>query len=220
MELLDDGWEYYVNDNCLFKRFIQLDKLEMSKVHELAKYDLSKLFEIYDQLDIKPELIKKSNFPQLESKIINRLKELKISHKIQNIDDDEIKIYLSAEDLSIIIEKARVTTARYENGEYTDTRQEIKNYVYLIKWNDEDCISNDHIRITEYGNGFSFAVKDKYIGDLFSYFDIPAKPKERYVEQNYRIFNAKPPKNPNWHETFRIGTCQLPLEKRHPNVIE
>lgn len=208
MELLDDGWKYYVNDNCLFKGYIQLDKLDKSKVHELAKYDLSKLFEIYDQLDIKPELIKKSDFPQLESKIINRLKELKISHEIQNIDD-EFKIYLSAENLSIIITKEHATTAVYENDECTDVYKKIKNYVYLIKWNDEDCISNDSIRITDYGNGFSFAVKDKYRSNLFSYFDIPANPKERYVEQNYRLFNAEPPKNPNWHETFRIGTCQL-----------
>lgn len=209
MELLDNDWEYYVNDNCLYKRHIQLDKLDKSKVHELAKYDLSKLFEIYDQLDIKPELIKKSKVHQLESKIINRLKELKISHEIQNIDD-EFKIYLPTENLSIIIKKQHIVYARYENDEYAGISQEIRNYVYLIKWIDGDNNSNDHIRITEDGNGFSFAVKDEYKMSLFSYFDIPANPKERYVEQNYRIFNAKPPKNPNWHETFRIGTCQLP----------
>ena len=81
MELLDYNWEYYVNDNCLYNRIVRIDKLDRSKVHELAKYDLSKLFEIYDQLDINLEIIKKLKDQQLKSKIINRLKELKIKYE-------------------------------------------------------------------------------------------------------------------------------------------
>lgn len=43
-----------------------------------------------------------------------------------------------------------------------------------------------------------------YKGQIFTYFEIPANPKERYMEQNYWEFNTKPAKNPNWHETFKF----------------
>lgn len=206
MELLDSNWEYDVDDNCLYQRNIQLDKLDRSKVYELANYDLTKLFEIYDQIDIKPETIKKLKDQELKSRIINKLKELRISYEIKNIDT-EFRIYLPTENLSIIIDnnKTHITEINYVTGKYNDYYYESKseNYVYLIKWHDGDDNSNDHILITEDRNDISFAVKDKYLGDLFRYFDIPYDPKERFLEQNWWKFNTKfSPKNLYWHETF------------------
>lgn len=207
MELLDSNWHFYVNDSYLYRRGIQLDKLDRSNIFELANYDLTKLFEIYDQIDIKPDLIKKLKDQQLKSRIINKLKELRISYEIKNIDT-EFRIYLPTENLSIIIDnnKTHITEINYETGEYNDYYYESKseNYVYLIKWHDEDDNSNDHILITKDRNDISFAVKDKYRGNLFRYFDIPANPKERFLDQNWWKFNTKPPKNSNWHETFKF----------------
>ena len=196
MELLDYNWEYYVNDNCLYNRIVRIDKLDRSKVHELAKYDLSKLFEIYDQININLEIIKKLKDQQLKSKIINF--------------KNEFKIYLPIENLSIIINKARICCEHYVNCEYTGCDYEIRNEVYLIKWNDEGGESSDHISFTRDRSEISFIVKDKYRMDLFRYFEIPANPKERFVEQNYWRFNAKLPKNLNWHETFKFRTRQFP----------
>lgn len=201
MELLDSNWHFYVNDSYLYRRGIQLDKLDRSKVYELANYDLTKLFEIYDQIDIKPETIKKLKDQQLKSRIINKLKELRISYEIKNIDN-EFRIYLPTENLSIIIEKAHIICENWVNCEYTDTEYKIENYVYLIKWHDGDDNSNDHILITKDRNDISFAVKDKYRGNLFRYFDIPANPKERFLDQNWWKFNTEPPNNSHWHETF------------------
>ena len=205
MELLDSNWHFYVNDSYLYRRGIQLDKLDRSKVYELANYDLTKLFEIYDQLDIKPETIKKLKDQQLKSRIINKLKELRISYEIENLkEQDEFKIYIPIENLSIIISKEHITCENYENGEYTGTYYKIRNMIGLIKWHDKINDSNDHILITKDRNDISFAVKDKYRGNLFTYFDIPANPKERFLDQNWWKFNTKPPKNLHWHETFKF----------------
>lgn len=175
MELLDSNWHFYVNDSYLYRRGIQLDKLDRSKVSELAKYDLTKLFEIYDQIDIKPETIKKLKDQQLKSRIINKLKELRISYEIKNIDN-EFRIYLPTENLTIIISKEHIIC---------DTYYEIENYVYLIKWHDGDDNSSDYILITEDQNDFSFGVKDKYIYDPFKYFEYLIDLKERFLDQNW-----------------------------------
>lgn len=209
MELLDLNWEYYVNNNCLEHQFVQIDKLDRSKVFELAKYDLTELFKIYDQLDINSKILNELKFRDLKSKIINKLEELKINYEIKKFKD-EYKIFLPIENLSIIINKERICCEHYVNCEYTGCDYKIRNEVYLIKWNDKSEDSSDHISFTGDKTRISFVVKDKYTMNLFSYFKIPANPKERFVEQNYWKFNAKPPKNLNWHETFRIGTCQLP----------
>lgn len=161
MELLYSNWIYNVTGNCFYKQGIQLDRLDRSNVFELAKYDLTKLFEIYDKLDIKPETIKKLKDQQLKTRIINKLKELRISYEIKNIDN-EFRIYLPTENLTIIC----------------GTYYEIENYVYLIKWHDGDDNSSDYILITEDQNDFSFAVKDKYTDELFTYFEISNDPKE------------------------------------------
>ena len=123
---------------------------------------------------------------------------------------NEFKIYLPIENLSIIINKARICCEHYVNCEYTGCDYEIRNEVYLIKWNDKSEVSSDHISFTGDRSEISFIVKDKYTMDLFRYFEIPANPKERFVEQNYWRFNAKPPKNLNWHETFKFRTRQFP----------
>ena len=74
MELLDNNWEYYVNYNCLYNQSVQLDKLDRSKVFELAKYDLTELFEIHDQININSKLFRNLNFQQLKSKLLIGLK--------------------------------------------------------------------------------------------------------------------------------------------------
>ena len=85
MELLDSNWEYNVIYNYLYQRNIPLDKLDRSKVYELANYDLTKLFEIYDQIDINSKLLGKLNFEELKSRTINKLEDLKIEFKIENL---------------------------------------------------------------------------------------------------------------------------------------
>lgn len=203
MELLDNNWEYYVNYNNLYKQDIQLNKLDRSKVLELANYDLTELFEIYDQININSKLFRNLNFQQLKSKIINRLKELKINYEIKNFGD-QLVFHLKTSNISIIIKRYYESIDKYV--EEVDIEPDYKSTISLqfIKWNKNDQYSSDHILFTEDRTEISFVAKDKYRGDLFTYFEIPADPKERYMEQNYWKFNTKPPKNSNWHETFKF----------------
>lgn len=203
MELLDNNWEYSVNINCLYNKHIQLDKLDKSKVFKLAKFDLTKLFEIYDQININSKLFRNLNFQQLKSKIINRLKELKINYEIKNFGD-QLVFHLKTSNITIIIKRYYESIDKYV--EEVDIESDYKSTISLqfIKWNKNDLYSSDHILFTEDRTEISFVAKDKYRGDLFTYFEIPADPKERYMEQNYWKFNTKPPKNSNWHETFKF----------------
>lgn len=203
MELLDNNWEYYVNYNNLYKQDIQLNKLDRSKVLELANYDLTELFEIYDQININSKLFRNLNFQQLKSKIINRLKELKINYEIKNFGD-QLVFHLKTSNITIIIKRYYESIDKYV--EEVDIEPDYKSTISLqfIKWNKNDQYSSDHILFTEDRTEISFVAKDKYRGDLFTYFEIPADPKERYMEQNYWKFNTKPPKNSNWHETFKF----------------
>lgn len=203
MELLDNNWEYYVNYNNLYKQDIQLNKLDRSKVLELANYDLTELFEIYDQININSKLFRNLNFQQLKSKIINRLKELKINYEIKNFGE-QLVFHLKTSNISIIIKRYYESIDKYV--EEVDIEPDYKSTISLqfIKWNKNDQYSSDHILFTEDRTEISFVVKDKYRGDLFTYFEIPADSKERQMEQNYWKFNTKPPKNSNWHETFKF----------------
>ena len=203
MELLDNNWEYYVNYNNLYKQDIQLNKLDRSKVLELANYDLTELFEIYDQININSKLFRNLNFQQLKSKIINRLKELKINYEIKNFGD-QLVFHLKTSNISIIIKRYYESIDKYV--EEVDIEPDYKSTISLqfIKWNKNDQYSSDHILFTEDRTEISFVAKDKYRGDLFTYFEIPADPKERFLDQNWWKFNTEPPKNSNWHETFKF----------------
>lgn len=193
MELLDNNWEYYVNYNNLYKQDIQLNKLDRSKVLELANYDLTELFEIYDQININSKLFRNLNFQQLKSKIINRLKELKINYEIKNFGD-QLVFHLKTSNITIIIKRYYESIDKYV--EEVDIEPDYKSTISLqfIKWNKNHQYSSDHILFTEDRTEISFVAKDKYRGDLFTYFEIPADPKERYMEQNYWKFNTQPPK--------------------------
>lgn len=200
MELLDSNWEYYVNNNTLYNNHTQLNKLDRSKVFELAKFDLTKLFEICDQLDINSsKLLRKLNFQQLKSKIINKLKELKIDYEIKNYKDQD-EFYIQP-NLTIIIKSRFDELDNHINEELETLEYEPINYVQYIIWNN-DKKSSDFISINEYSIQTSFIAKDEYKDRIFTHFDIPANPKERFLEQNYWKFNIKPPKYLKWHETF------------------
>lgn len=180
MELLDSNWEYNVIYNCLYQRNIQLDKLDRSKVYELAKYDLTKLFEIYDQIDIKSKLLGKLNFEELKSRTINKLEDLKIEFKIEELEN-EFKIYLPIENLSINIKKKY-----YEDNINEETLELSTIYVYSMKWNNEDNVKTDYIKIAKYKNKLSFVIKEMYKSQIFEYFDISeADLEEIYFFRNY-----------------------------------
>ena len=180
MELLDSNWEYNVIYNFLYRRNIQLDKLDRSKVYELANYDLNKLFEIYDQIDINSKLLGKLNFEELKSRIINKLEDLKIEFKIEELEN-EFKIYLPIENLSINIKKKY-----YEDIINEETLELSTIYVYSMKWNNEDNVKTDYIKISKYKNKLSFVIKEMYKGQIFEYFDISeADLEEIYFFRNY-----------------------------------
>ena len=180
MELLDSNWEYNIIYNCLYKQGIRLDKLDRSKVYELANYDLTKLFEIYDQIDINSKLLGKLNFEELKSRIINKLEDLKIEFKIEELEN-EFKIYLPIENLSINIKKKY-----YEDNINEDTLELSTIYVYSIKWNNEDNEKTDYIKISKYGNKLSFVIKEMYKSQIFEYFDISEADLEKaYYFKNY-----------------------------------
>lgn len=202
MEILDSNWKYHVDNNWLYNQSVQLNKLDRSNVFELAKYDLTKLFEIYDKLDINSEILNKLKFRDLKSRIINKLKELRISYEIKNIDN-EFRIYLPTEKLCIVIKLKSMGTVKDSVDDFAITYEILRNEVYLIKCHDKVDKSYDYIGITEKEDVISFIAKDKYTDELL-YFEILDDPKERFLDQNWCKINTKPSKNLYWHETFKF----------------
>lgn len=172
MELLDSNWGYNVNNNCLYNQSVQLNKLDRSKVYELAKYDLSKLFEIYDQLDINSEILNKLKFRDLKSRIINMLKDLKIKFDIKKFKN-EYKIFLPIEKLCIVIKLKSMGTVKEYVDDFAITYEILRNEVYLIKCHDKVDESYDYIGITEKEDVISFIAKDEYKDKIFKYLETP-----------------------------------------------
>lgn len=174
MELLDNNWKYHVNNNWLYNQSVQLNKLDRSNVFELAKYDLTKLFEIYDQLDIKPEILNKLKFRDLKSRIVNTLKDLKIKFDIKKFKD-EYKIFLPNEKLCIVIKLKSMGIVKesvHSVDDFAITYEILRNEVYLIKCHDKVDESYDYIGITEKEDVISFIAKDEYKDRIFKYFEI------------------------------------------------
>lgn len=177
MELLDLNWGYNVTDNCLYQRNIQLDKLDRSNVFELANNNLTKLFEIYDQLDINSEILNKLKFHDLKSRIVNMLKDLKIKFDIKKFKD-EYKIFLPNEKLCIVIKLKSIGTVKHSVDDFAITYEILRNEVYLIKCHDKVDESYDYIGITEKEDVISFIAKDEYKDRIFKYFEKSNDPKE------------------------------------------
>lgn len=171
MELLDNNWKYHVNNNWLYNQSVQLNKLDRSKVYELANYDLTKLFEIYDQIDINSEILNKLKFRDLKSKIVNTLKDLKINFNIKKFKD-EYKIFLPNEKLCIVIKLKSMGTVKESVDDFAITYEILRNEVYLIKCHDKVDESYDYIGITEKEDVISFIAKDEYKDRIFKYFEI------------------------------------------------
>lgn len=175
MELLDSNWGYHVDNNWLYNQSVQLNKLDRSKVSELAKYDLTKLFEIYDKLDINSEILNKLKFRDLKSRIINMLKDLKIKFDIKKFKN-EYKIFLPIEKLCIVIKLKSMGTVKdsvHSVDDFAITYEILRNEVYLIKCHDKVDESYDYIGITEKEDVISFIAKDEYKDKIFKYFEMP-----------------------------------------------
>lgn len=175
MELLDNNWKYHVNNNWLYNQSVQLNKLDRSNVYELAKYDLTKLFEIYDQLDINSEVLNQLKFRDLKSRIVNMLKDLKIKFDIKKFKN-EYKIFLPNEKLCIVIKLKSMGTVKHSVHSVDDfaiTYEILRNEVYLIKCHDKVDESYDYIGITEKEDVISFIAKDEYKDRIFKYFETP-----------------------------------------------
>lgn len=172
MEILDSNWKYHVDNNWLYNQSVQLNKLDRSNVFELAKHDLSKLFEIYDQIDINSEILNKLKFRDLKSKIVNTLKDLKINFDIKKFKN-EYKIFLPNEKLCIVIKLKSMGTVKESVDDFAITYKILRNEVYLIKCHDEVDESYDYIGITEKEDVISFIAKDEYKDRIFKYFETP-----------------------------------------------
>ena len=55
-----------------------------------------------------------------------------------------------------------------------------------MKWNNEDNVKTDYIKIAKYKNKLSFVIKEMYKSQIFEYFDISeADLEEIYFFRNY-----------------------------------
>ena len=122
----------------------------------------------------------KLNFEELKSRIINKLEDLKIEFKIEELEN-EFKIYLPIENLSINIKKKY-----YEDNINEETLELSTIYVYSMKWNNEDNEKTDYIKIFKYGNKLSFVIKEMYKSQIFELFHISENELEEiYFFRNY-----------------------------------